>query len=115
MSFEITPEVFAAFEVEADAQELRDFMHWWNARTALLGAPLSIADAKGRFAAARAEGREVGLSDNEDNRLFLQAAAMRLLPTPSAEQWLLAIDALFAPEIDDMRLAQLAALARTQG
>jgi hypothetical protein len=113
MSFEIGPEVFAAFEAEVEAQELRDFMQWWNARTAVLGAPLSLDNARTRLAAARVEGREIGLIDNEDNRLFLQAAAIRLLPQPSAEQWLLATDAVFAPDTDDTRLAQIAALSGT--
>ncbi len=111
MNFEISPEVFTAFEAEAEAQELRDFQQWWNTRTAVLGAALSLEDAKARFAAARAEGAEVGLRDNEDNRLFLQAAAMQLLPQPTGEQWLLAIDAVLSPESDDERLARLVALA----
>ena len=112
MALEISPGVFAAFEAEAAKQEVDQFRQWWNARSAWLGAPLTLDDARRRLEAARAEGREIGVNDNDDNRLFIEAAAMRLLPSPTGEQWLLATDIVFMPEDDDARVARLVALAQ---
>jgi len=115
VTLEISPSVFAAFQADASRQEVEQFVQWWNVRSSSLGAPLTMEGAHRTLEAARVEGREVGLTDNEDNRLFIQAAAMRLLPSPTGEQWLLATDVIFMPESDDARIARLVALAKGQG
>jgi len=109
---ELSQQVVEAFEAEAAVQEIRDFAAWWNGRQRVLGTKLSLAQAHALFGAASEAGKEIGLVDNAENRLFLQAAALRLMPQPSAEQWLLIADAIFAPEDDDQRLKDLAVLAR---
>lgn len=115
MTIYIRPETIAAFESEAVARELRDFVTWWNARLAVLGAPITLQSGPSLMEAAKIAGAEIGIKDDEDNRLFLQAAAQRLMPSPTGEQWLLAADAILAPADDDQRLAQLVAIARMAG
>ena len=115
MPMEISPSAMSAFEARARTQEVQQFAEWWNARAVSLGQLASMTEASALLESARIEGADIGLRDNEDNRLFLQAAATRLMPEPSSEQWLLATDAIFAPASDNDRFARLAAIARDSG
>jgi len=109
MALPISESVVAAFRAQAQAADLNEFVVWWNTRRELLGT-LRPDVAQGVFDRAVQEGRPAGIDDNQDHRVFLMAAALSLLPSPTPRTLILALDAIFAPADDDARLRDLAAL-----
>ena len=109
MVLKISPSTLAAFEAEAAAREQQAFFGWWNARRDRLGV-ISAADAQALYAAAREAARDVGIEDNNEQRIAVMAAAMRLLPRPTPRQEVLLYDAVFRDVSDDERIAELIAL-----
>jgi hypothetical protein len=112
VSLEIGPHVVAAFESEASKEEMLEFHAWWNSHLEILGRTISISEAESRLKDVRLQAHQVGLQDNNEARIFLQAAATYLIPDPTGEQWLLICDTIFEPSDDFVRLNELAAISR---
>ncbi len=113
MTLEISPQSYSAFESAAAVEELRDFFEWWTSRETLLGVMPDLAIAKQVLGRAEEASLELGIDDNNNHRIFLTAALMRLIPVPTGSQWLRAIDAVFDEGGDDGRLADIVAIARS--
>ncbi len=114
MAIPISEVTLGAFTAKVAAQESRDFVGWWAQRRERLG-PLEPAQANALLAAARSEAQDLGIENNDENRIFVMAAVMRLLPKPTPKQEILAIDAVFRHASDDERIAELIAIAQGAG
>jgi hypothetical protein len=109
MVLHISEQTMAAFVAQAAQREKQAFFGWWNARRDRLGL-ISEQDAQTLFAAASAAAADLGIGDNEEQRIFVMAAMMRILPKPTPRQEVLAYDAVFRDASDDERIAELIGL-----
>lgn len=114
MAIPISEATLGAFAAKAAAQESRDFVVWWAQRRDKLG-QLDPTQADNFLSAARSEAQDLGIENNDENRIFVMAAVMRLLPKPMPKQEILAIDAVFRHASDDERIAELIAIAQGAG
>lgn len=112
MVLEIGPNVVDAFQAAADREELKAFVQWWTVFADSLGPPPPPEMAKQVLENAFEKAAELGIEENQDNRVFLQAAATRLMPGMSGQQYLLSADAFFSDESDADRVVQLVILSQ---
>lgn len=108
----ISPAMIGAFERSLAKDDLQTFTNWWRCWEACLGRLDSSSLAK-LLVEARLRGGSLGIEDNDRNRLFLLAAAIRFFPQPDDRQYLLLADAIFDSESDEACLAVFSTLAQS--
>ena len=106
----ISPEVMAAFDAQVDAQTQKRILALWMSNFAVLGAPPDYSGTA-ILVSGEALAKEYGVFDNDEERIFLCAAAVRLMPRLSGGQALLLGDILFADQDVQDRLNRLRSLA----
>ena len=109
MAFEISPQVFLAFEAQESAAESARFERWWLGHADRLGR-ITPGSGAALIDAGRNVASEYGIADNTKDRLFLAAAAARLIQRPSAAQALLLGDIFYLDLPLDGRFEKLLAL-----
>lgn len=106
----VSDAVVGAFERSLTKDEVEQFASWWGRWRGRLG----TADASqlaANLANAQEQGPSLGIDDNRSNRLYMLAAAIRLIPEPDARQYLLIADVIFDSDADTGRIDLLASLA----
>ena len=109
MAFKISPQVFLAFEAQESAAEAARFERWWFSHADRLGR-ISAGSGAALIDTGRKVASEYGIVDNAEDRLFLAAAAARLIQRPSAAQALLLGDVFYLDLPLDGRFEKLLAL-----
>lgn len=107
----ISTGVITAFEKAAAVADQNKFHKWCISHQQVLGV-MSDGDSRDLLSAAAAAAGDLGISDNEFCRIWLQAAVMRMFPHPTAEQFLLLADIIFDSDNDEVRLQRLVDLRR---